>query len=367
MLKKYVSRLEDPNHPLLGPTLWGLQSWGMWQPNSGLSHIIYNLFHLALILFVLSQYIELWLIRADREAALRNLSVTMLSSICAVKAVTFVFWQKHWGDVINFVSTLEKSQLKKKDKTTQDIIEGYTKYSRSVTYFYWCLVTATVFTVIFAPLGEYLSSAEKHEQMRNGSIPYPDMMSSWFPFEKTRGIGYWVVFVEHSLIVFYGGGIVASYDANAVVLMSFFCGQLELLSANCKELFDNGSGLVNYSDTMNRIKMYHNHHLSLIKYSKILNSLLSPVLFLYVIICSLMICASATLLTTSEQVDQGVYESDWWQCGMRVRRCVLLLGGQLRRTILFTAGPFTTLTVSTFVTILKWSYSYYTLLSNNED
>lgn len=266
MLKKYVSRLEDPNHPLLGPTLWGLQSWGMWQPNSGFSRIIYNLIHLAAILFVLSQYIELWLIRADRESALRNLSVTMLSSVCVVKASTFVSWQKHWRDVINFVSTLEKSQLKKKDKTTQDIIEGYTKYSRSVTYFYWCLVTATVFTVIFAPLGVYFSSEEQRERMKNGSVPYPEIMSSWFPFEKTRGFGYWVSIVEHSLICFYGGGIVANYDANSVALMSFFCGQLELLNANCKALFDSSSGIVNYSEALNRIKICHKHHLSLIKY-----------------------------------------------------------------------------------------------------
>nr|AJF23796.1 olfactory receptor OR27 [Planotortrix octo] len=402
MLKKYVSRLQDPNHPLLGPTLWGLQSWGMWQPNSGLSRIIYNLIHLAAILFVLSQYVELWLIRSDRESALRNLSVTMLSSVCVVKAGTFVSWQRHWRDVINFVSTLERSQLKKTDKTTHNVIEGYTKYSRSVTYFYWSLVTATVFTVILAPLGAYLSSAEQRELMGNGTIPYPEIMSSWFPFDKTKGVGYWIAIVEHSLICFYGGGIVANYDANAVALMSFFCGQLELLSANCKAIFGDGSGLVSYSEAMNRIKECHLHHLSLIKYSKILNSLLSPVLFIYVIICSLMICASASQLTNqstttmqriwvaeylvaliaqlflycwhgnkvffmSERVDRGVYESEWWQCGVRLRRCVLLLGGQLRRTILFAAGPFSTLTVATFVAILKGSYSYYTLLSNNED
>nr|AFC91735.2 putative odorant receptor OR27 [Cydia pomonella] len=401
MLNKYVARLEDPNHPLLGPTLWGLQRWGMWQPNSGSRRIIYNLIHVAAILFVVTQYVELWFIKADLELALRNLSVTMLSSICIVKASTFVVWQTYWQDVVQFVSTLERSQLEKKDKTTCTIIERYTKYSRNVTCFYWGLVVATGLMVIFAPLGVFLSSSELRELMLNGTIPFPEMVSSWVPFDKTRGFGYWFQIVEHSAICFYGSGIVASYDVNTVALMSFFCGQLEILVANSKKLFSEDGKLVSYSEAMERIKQCHKHHLSLIKYSKILNSLLSPVMFLYVVICSLMICASATLLTKegtttmqrmwvaeylaaliaqlflycwhsnevyfmSESVDRGIYESEWWQCGVGLRRCVVLLGGQLRKTIIFEAGPFTNLTVATFVAILKGSYSYYTLLSNNE-
>ncbi|XP_063548071.1 odorant receptor Or2-like [Cydia strobilella] len=401
MLKKYVARLEDPNSALLGPTLWGLQSWGMWQPNSGLSRIIYNLIHLAAILFLVSQYVGLWFIRADLNIALRNLSFTMLSMVCVVKACTFVVWQTYWRDVIQFVATLERSQLQRKDKTTSTIIEGYTKYSRNVTCFYWGLVTATVFTMILAPLGDFLSSSEQRELMMNGTIPFPQIMSSWVPFDKTKGFGYWFQIVEHSLIGFYGGGIVASYDANTVALMSFFCGQLEILVANSKRLFSEDGNPVSYSEAMERIKQCHMHHLSLIKYSKILNSLLSPVMFLYVVICSLMICASAILLTKegtttmqrmsvaeylaaliaqlflycwhsnevyfmSKSVDRGIYESEWWRCGVGLRRCVVLLGGQLRKTIIFEAGPFTNLTVATFVAILKGSYSYYTLLSNNE-
>ncbi|XP_063371790.1 putative odorant receptor 85d [Cydia amplana] len=402
MLKKYLARLEDPNHPLLGPTLWGLQSWGMLQPNRGMSRIIYNLIHFATFLFLVSLYVELWFIRENLELALKNLSYTILTTVCVVKAGTFVVWQTYWQEIIQFVSTLERSQLEKKDKTTCTIIAGYTKYSRNVTCFYWGLVTATVFTVILAPLGVFLSSSEQRELILNGTIPFPEIMSSWVPFDNTKGFGYWFQIVEHTLICFYGGGIIANYDANTVALMSFFCGQLELLAANSKKLFSEDSKLVSYSEAMERIKQCHAQHLSLIKYSKILNSLLSPVMFVYVVICSLMICAIAILLTTegtttmqrmwgaeflaaliaqlflycwhsnevyfmSERVDRGIYESEWWRCGVDLRRCVVLLGGQLRKTIIFGAGPFTNLTIATFVAILKGSYSYYTLLSKNED
>ncbi|CAH2095499.1 unnamed protein product [Euphydryas editha] len=298
MLFKILNNLDDPAHPLLGPTLWGLKTWGIWQPNKGFSTIIYNIIHLLAIIFVLTQYIELWYIRSNLEMALRNLSVTMLSTVCVVKAGTFIVQQKYWKKVFDNVTLLEKNQQSKDDEETKKIIMKYTEYSRKLTYFYWCLVTATVFTVILAPLVVYLSSYERREEIRNGTTAYPEIMSSWAPFNKTRGFGYWVLVALQSLICFYGGGIVANYDSNAVVLMTFFAGQFEVLSTNCAKLFGNGQEYISYKEAVRRIRDCHEHHVQLIKYSKILNSLLSPVLFLYIIICSLMICASAVQLTT---------------------------------------------------------------------
>lgn len=264
MLRKFLSSLENDDNPLLSPTLWGLQKWGMWQPRDGTNPKISNAIHFAAVLFVISQYVELWIIRADLDMALRNLSVTMLSTVCVFKASTFVVWQKYWKDVINNISKLEKRQLSKKDKITDSIIDEYTKYSRRVTYFYWTLVTATVLTVIVAPLVSFLSSSETRERIRNGYDPYPEIMSSWVPFDRTRGLGYWVTVLEHILICFYGGGIVANYDSNAIVLMTFFAGQLKLLSVNCSRLFEDEKEM-NYEDEIRKIRDCHYHHLFLIK------------------------------------------------------------------------------------------------------
>ncbi|CAB3227786.1 unnamed protein product [Arctia plantaginis] len=184
--------------------------------------------------------------------------------------------------------------------------------------------------------------------------------------------------------------------------MTFFTEQLNLLRVNCDRLFNTGDADVSYEETLQKIKDCHYHHLYLMKYSSVLNKLLSPVMFLYVIICSLMLCASAIQLTTdgignmqriwiaeylmalitqlflycwhsnqvlcmSNEADRGIYSSKWYTQNTRVRRSLLLLGGQLRKTIVFTAGPFTKLNIATFVAILKGSYSYYTLLDKKED
>nr|QIJ45820.1 olfactory receptor [Glyphodes pyloalis] len=262
MFHSILSKLENTDHPLLAPTLWGLKTWGIWQENS-LNPKICNAIHIAAVIFVISQYVELWIIRSDLNLALRNLSVTMLSTVCVVKAGTFVVWQKTWKNVIQYVSSEEKRQLAKNDRQTNEIIEKYTQYSRRVTYFYWSLVAATVMTVIFAPLAAFLSSSSNRALINNGSAPYPEILSSWVPFDRRRGLGYWISVVEHSLICFYGGGVVATYDSNAVVLMSFFAGQCQLLRVNCSRLFENDrSGC---EDEMGSIQECHNHHNNLMK------------------------------------------------------------------------------------------------------
>lgn len=262
---KFLFKLEDPEHLLLGPTLWGLQTWGMWQPIKGKIRIIYNTIHLLAIIFVITQYVELWYIRSNLELALRNLSVTMLSTVCVVKASTFILWQKFWVKIFEYVSTVEKQQSILHNAKTKNIIKQYTIYSRRVTYFYWCLVTATVFTVILAPLALYISSEQRREQIKNGTAAYPEIMSSWTPFDKTRGVGYWALVIIQCLICFYGGGIVATYDSNAVVLMTLFAGQFEVLREKCAQLFGDGNELVSYNTAVKRIRECHMHHILLVK------------------------------------------------------------------------------------------------------
>lgn len=68
----------------------------------------------------------------------------------------------------------------------------------------------------------------------------------------------------------------------------------------------------------------------------------------------------------SEQLMYGPYESTWWAKSVKYRKDLLLLTGQFKKSIVLSAGPFSKLTVTTFITILKGAYSYYTLLSQSQ-
>lgn len=264
MVFELLNRLEDPNNPLLGPTVFALRHGGLWQKNR-MKSFFYNLVHFVAFLFVLSQYIELWIIRNNLEMALRNLSLSMLSTICVIKACNLVLRQNTWKKIIDYISETEKSQLSKKDEAVNNIVFEYVKYARRVTYFYWCLVTATVFTVILAPLFIYWSSPDLRERIRNGTTPYPEIMSSWVPCDRTRGFGFCVATFYQIFACFYGGTVVANFDSTAVVIITFFVGQLKVLSENCKNLFGDGNKVVNHDEAAKRIKECHLHHLYILK------------------------------------------------------------------------------------------------------
>ncbi|XP_063543879.1 odorant receptor Or2-like isoform X2 [Cydia strobilella] len=70
---------------------------------------------------------------------------------------------------------------------------------------------------------------------------------------------------------------------------------------------------------------------------------------------------SNDVMHTSQDVIHGPYESRWW-CKNALRKDLIILLGQYRKEIVFSAGPFTNLTLPTFISILKGAYSYYTLL-----
>lgn len=53
----------------------------------------------------------------------------------------------------------------------------------------------------------------------------------------------------------------------------------------------------------------------------------------------------------SKQVDRGIYNSDWWQSDVRVRKQLLLLAGKLNHPFILDAGPYTTLSVPTFIEV----------------
>nr|WCC57423.1 odorant receptor 26 [Papilio glaucus] len=338
-MNKLMKNLEDPKRPLFGLNYWMLRKMGLILPDNKIGKFLYIFLHFFATLFVFTQYLELFVIKSNLDLVLTNLKISMLSIVCVAKANTYVFWQSKWKQLIDYISEADKYERDNKDTIRDIIIVNYTKYCRKVVYFYWFMVCVTVITVTNTPLLKYLSSSKYRDALRNGTESFPHIFSSWVPYDKYKTAGYWVTILYHTLICLYGGGV------------------------------------------MN---------------TKLFNSLLSPVMFLYVVMCSSMLCFSAYQLTTatnttqkllmaeylifgimqlflfcwhsndvtvkSENVMLGPYESEWWTASPTQRKNIIILAGQLSRVHTLTAGPFTDLTLSTFVTILKGAYSYYTLL-----
>ncbi|XP_039759944.1 odorant receptor 94b-like [Pararge aegeria] len=392
-----VKGLEDPEYPLLGPNLTGLYWFGLWQCGNKFRDGLFNFLHVCSLLFVVTEFIELYYMRNDLMKVLFNISVTALSLVSISKTVFFVLYLPYWRELVKNISKEENAALKSEDPVTKELMRNYTVYSRGITGSFWAVILLTNIVTITAPFLKYATVPIYREMIRNGTEPYPQILSSWFPFDKTKIPGYFVAVAVHIIMTTQGAGVVAVYDANAVAIMSFLKGQMMILRYKSQRIFG-ASNEIPRGEVLANIKECHRLHNFFLEQYSTFNSIISPVMFIYVLVCSIMICCSVVQLnmgevtmsqklwviefTTalavqlflycwhsneiayeSQGVDQGVYSSNWWRADVQVRRQVLLLAGKLSPSFILKAGPFTNFSMATFIDILKGSYSFYTLFT----
>nr|QLI62069.1 odorant receptor 26 [Streltzoviella insularis] len=385
MLKRLLHKLEDPKRPLLGPNLKALKFWGLLLPENFIMRQIYILLHLSVILFTASECVDVWFVKSNITLLLNNLKITMLATVSVCKISTFLFWQNDWKKIIGYVIEADIMQRKTNDIIKQTIIKKFTKYCRKITYMYWCLMYTTVIIVMVQPIIKYFSSPVYRENVRNGNETYLQVVSSWVPFDKNTITGYLIASVIQSYGAIYGGGWITSYDTNAMVIMVFFRGELELLRRDCANMFGTESSPVTEQVSKERLKDCHRRYVALIEHARLFDSCLSPIMLLYMFVCSVMLCVTAYQITietnpmqrflsaeylvfgvaqlfiycwhsndvlyASQDLMLGPYESTWWMHRISYRKNIFILIAQFRKRIVFTAGPFTELTVPTFINV----------------
>lgn len=242
------------------PNFWLINKTGLLLPKTNFGKFAYILVHEIVTFFVVTQYVELYVIRSDLDLVLTNLKISMLSIVCIVKVNTFVFWQTSWREVLEYVNEADKFERNQTDETRGKIIETYTKYCRRLTYFYWSLVFTTFLTTTNTPLMRYWSSPIFREHLRNGTEDFPHIFSSWMPFDKNHSPGSYCTIVWHVLLCAYGAAIMAAYDTCIVVIMVFFGEKLNLLRERCKKMLAND--LYNHAFVIGQL---HDIHVQLIK------------------------------------------------------------------------------------------------------
>ncbi|XP_014368940.2 odorant receptor Or2 [Papilio machaon] len=401
MLKRLLDKLESERMPLLGPNVKALKFWGLLLPKEMLPRNLYILMHLLVIIFTATEYVDIWFIKSDINLLLNNLKITMLATVSVIKVMTFLFWQKHWKSIIQYVNKADLVQRITDNRIKKLTIEKYTRYCRRITYLYWALMYTTVIIVMVQPIYKYAALPTYRELVRNGTQSYMQVVSSWVPFNKNTIPGHITASFIQSFASIYGGGWITSFDTNAMVIMVFFKGELELLKIDCGDIFGTASNPV--SDNVANIRLHncHKRYVELIKYIRLFDSCLSPIMLLYMFVSSVMLCATAYQITVetsamqrfltteylifgvaqlfiycwhsndlfyaSRQVMNGPYNSMWWNRNKYCQKDIQILIGQFNKTIVFSAGPFTDLTVATFINILKGAYSYYTLLQQSQE
>ncbi|CAK1589468.1 unnamed protein product [Parnassius mnemosyne] len=352
MLNNFLNKLEDPENPLLGPNIKALKFWGLLLHKQKFRRFLDIFLNVSVVFFVVTEYIDLWLNRNDSDLVLENLKSSMSSTSNALKVVTMYIWQKRWHEINDYVNRADKYQRSTSNLANKTIINKYTRYSRKITYVYWCLIFFTGMVVILQPLLKYALSSSYRYNVKNGTERYVEVVRSWVPFDKTNFNNYIAISLFQSYATIIGIGWVTSFDTHVVVILVFFRVELEVLRNDCKDIFGSSESPANEDESFQRLKDCHRRYNEFIRYTRMFNSCVSPVMLIYVL---------------SKELMKGPYESNWWASSASRQKDVCILIHQFNKTIVFTAGPFTELTVATFLSILKGAYSYYTILSQSKN
>ncbi|XP_045540098.1 odorant receptor 43a [Papilio machaon] len=237
--------------------------------------------------------------------------------------------------------------------------------------------------------------------VKNGTELGLAVVPSWVPWDKTKFSGYIAASLFQSYATIFGIGWISAFDATAIVIVVFFRVEIEVLRNDCGYIFGTEESAVDEEEIYRRIKTCHRRYVDLIKYTRLYNACMSPLMLLYMFVCTIMLCVTAYQFTeessalrglmlgeyllfgvsqllfycwhsnevifASKDLMQGPYESRWWSSDVSRQKEICMLIHQFRETIVFTAGPFTDLTLATFINIIKGAYSYYTILKQSKN
>ncbi|CAG9121860.1 unnamed protein product [Plutella xylostella] len=405
MIRRALAQLEDPRRPLLGPNIFLLKLTGMYLPGSRRGRALTALFHLVGLLFVSSEVVELTRTFSDLFLVMSNLKIMLLSAVCLLKAWRCIVWQASWRRVLQYVTAADLAERRDAPPPRAARVAAYTRAARRVLYGYAALTCFTSIVFVSTPFLERFTTQYQARGPEEKVNVIDSIYIAYLPFDKTTFPGNLIATLWFILVTIYGNSVMTVFDTMAMVLMVFFGAKLELIRERCAELLDapgerpGAPGERPGARALAaRFRDLHQAHVDLIEHATLFNTLTSPVLFLYVVTCSLMLCTAVYQLTLtsvsgtqklvtaeflifavaqlflfcwlsndvkikSERTMEGPYHSGWLR-DPRCRRELLLLSGQLARPVEFTAGPFTALSLANFINILKGAYSYYTLLKD---
>nr|AJF23800.1 olfactory receptor OR35 [Planotortrix octo] len=380
--------LEDPEHPSVGPHLHLLRLTGQWHPNDSIPIRLKLVVFFVIVLLFSSQYVKCFM-----GIEINSLLLILQYAPFHMGIIKTIFFQKDyskWKELIGYMSSTERRQLNEDKSEAEQVMDSYIKRGRRVTYFFWALAFFSNFTIFSEPY-------QKNQTVENGTDVYVKIFNFFTPFNQDVPPGYYVSMAIQTVLGHIVSAYVVAWDTIVVSTMIFFAGQLKISRIYCVRVIETGSA----EQSHRNIVMCHRFHGSLVKYQKLFNSLISSVMFVYLVVVSVNLgvciiqlsqlkddlaalvaslvfvvaCLIQLLIfywygsqVTEESVlvSYGIFESDWFKTDAKLLKEVLLLQLATSKRLVFRAGPFNEMSLTTFVAILRSSYSFYTLLNETK-
>ncbi|XP_063531924.1 odorant receptor 49b-like [Cydia strobilella] len=388
-LQNMLKCLEDPEHPSMGPFLRFINLTGNWHPNMELKSTQFKqlVFYITMTFFF-SQYLKC--VIGLSLSALLFILKTLPFHMGTPKSIYFRKDHHLWQKLIDYISRTERRQLSDEDEEVIDVMDEYIRKSRRVIYLFWLMAICCNISLFTEPY-------QKNQVVENGTDTYVPVFHFYVPFNQEVPPGYYYSMVLQTIVGNIMSSYVISWDSLVMPTLIFFAGQLKISRVYCTKAIDPESKERSHQNIIE----CHRFHTTLIKHQKLFQKLISSVMFIYLIAVSINLGSSiidisnasgdlpammAAMLfvfgilvqllifywfsneVTEESlsVSSGIFESKWIIMDAKTQKEVALLQYTTSKRLCFKAGPCNDMSLSTFIAIIKTSYSFFTLLKETK-
>ncbi|KAF3054596.1 Odorant receptor 026 [Nylanderia fulva] len=368
---------------------------GIWRPiewSSNIAKLLYNVFTFIVLVLeyflMLTQFMDIVLVVNNIDDFVAN-SLMFITIIAACCKATIVVIRRN--AIVNLVQMLLKEPCKPRDKDEVAIQTQFDEFIRSYSMKYFILVMSSLTSVTIRSV---LQVMENH-------LPY----RIWMPYTNyNKPSTFWIISIQQIISVIFAAFISVGTETLVFGLILQTCAQFEIFETRLRKLLANKTTkCLGYSSAPSDkkriiISEYIHHHLSIYKYAKTVNIIFNQILFVQFFCSIIVLCTtvyylsehiteseSATLviytfgmfvqiyiycwsgnevILKSQNVGDAIYHMDWPLLSISEKKDVLMIMIRSTIPVKFTSSFLITLSLQSYSSILKTSYSVFNLLQN---
>nr|UEN71224.1 olfactory receptor 41 [Gregopimpla kuwanae] len=379
-----------------------LKFCGVWQPkgwSSGWKKNVYWMYTwlviVAVYTFCVSETVHAFqCVNLEDMANSLFMPLTMACAVC--KAGNII---KGRQDIIRFINILKNDNCRPSGLDEAKMLEKFDESIKQTILWYLAMVGTSVGT---------LSTSSFFIDVPRRTLPF----DAWIPFNYTTPLCFWSAYLHQIFAHGFGAAIGTTYDILLCGLISQACGQLRILKFRFEfmthaivDQINNGKELnheENVQDVENKILAKRiDQHRDIFTFATSVNEAFSIVIFMQCAVSTFVLCISIYTLSRmkefttkfifvvvytscmliqifiycwfgneiileSKDVGNAAYAMDWTQLSIRSQKKLIVIMVRSLEPMRFTSGNII-LSLDTFISLLKLSYSAFHLLQQTSE
>ncbi|KAG7199457.1 hypothetical protein KM043_014083 [Ampulex compressa] len=206
-------------------------------------------------------------------------------------------------------------------------------------------------------------------------------MEGWYPCNVTATPAFEIISSHQGIAITIACFHNVAMDTLVTGLITVACCQLTLLSENLASIsnidneesiyrsrdMERGHDIVRNSKSYEALKDCIRHSNTIFDFVEEIQDIFSTVIFMQFFVNCIIICLIAFNIAQSANVLFAAYSGPWWHATESFKRSIQIIMTRAYRPLIFKAGNVMSLSLQTFVRILRMSYSTFTVLQSSTE